>query len=149
MTEFMADDNLSMNRVNPYTATGTFGIPDNGGNYMYGDMKWKAPVESQASWDLTTDKGEFADHFNPMHLNRSGSMYLKTASVDPANSFMFPARKTQYDDGTTNWSRKIIWKNGENYTNENPFGRTESFFPIFIMLVLLLLLFIAAKILKV
>lgn len=146
MTEFLADDDLAMNRVNPYTATGTFGIPYNGNTYP--EMKWNAPVEGPATWD-TSDRNEADEHLTPLAMNRSGPMYLKTAGVDPATSFMFPARKFQYDDGTTSWSREVVWRNGENYTNENPFGRHESMFPVLVMLILLLLLFVAAKVLKV
>lgn len=146
MTEFLADDELSMNRVNPYTATGTFGISYNG--RAYPEMQWNAPAEGPATWN-TSDKNEADEHLAPLELNRSGALYLKTASKGPAPSFMYPARKFQYDDGTTSWSREIVWRNGENYTNENPFGLRESMFPIWIMLVLLLLLFVAAKVFKV
>jgi hypothetical protein len=76
-------------------------------------------------------------------------MLLKTVSVDPAPGFMYPARKFQYDDGSTSWSREYIYKNAQNYTNENPFARAESTFPILFMLILLLVLFVAAKMLKV
>jgi hypothetical protein len=147
MTEFLADDNLSMNRVNPYTATDTFGVSTNGATYP--DMQWKAPEDGPATWDASDSPPEFTEHYNPNVLNRSGAMYLKTGGVDPTTSFMFPARKVQYDDGTTSWSREVVWRNGENYTNENPFGRNESMFPLLMMLVLLLVLFVAAKVLKV
>lgn len=146
MTEFLADDELSMNRINPYTAAGTFGVSYDGATYP--DMQWNAPVDGPATWE-TSSKNEADEHLVPLALNRSGPMYLKTGGVDPAPSFMFPARKVQYDDGTTSWSREVVWRNGENYTNEPIYGRQESLFPIWIMLVLLLVVFIAAKVLKV
>jgi hypothetical protein len=147
MTEFMADDDLSMNRVNPYTATGTFGISYDGATYP--EMQWNTPVDGPATWN-TPDKNEADDHLTPLAMNTSGPMYLKTADKGPATSFMFPARKFQYDDGTTSWSRETIWRNGENYTNEKLFGQSTSMHRIFLfMMILLLVLFVAAKVLKV
>jgi hypothetical protein len=149
MTELLVNDQLSMDRVNPYTASQTFGVPYNGGDYLYPDMKWAAPDDGPASWNMPPEHPEYNDHLAPMARDRSGAMYLKTGGVDPATSFMFPARKIQYDDGTTSWSRETVWRNGENYTNEPLFGHKESLFPIWFMLILLLVIFVVAKVLKV
>ena len=150
MTEFMADDDLAINRVNPYTATNTFGVSSNGGRYP--EMQWKAPSAAagaddtgMASWD---DHEEYTDHFA---RPQSGGIYLKTGGVDPALSFMYPARKVQYDDGATSWSREIVWKNAENYTNIQPFGEMaeQSLFPVWIMRVLLAIIFIIRHLFKI
>lgn len=146
MTEFMADDDLAINRVNPYTATNTFGIPSNGGRYP--EMQWKAADDTgMASWD-DDPQPEYTGHFA---RPQSGGIYLKTGGVDPALSFMYPARKVQYDDGASSWSREIVWKNAENYTNIQPFGEMaeQSLFPVWIMLVLLAIIFIIRQLFKV
>lgn len=149
MTELLANDELSINRVNPYTASQTFGVSYNGGDYMYPDMKWNIPDEGPATWNMPPEHPEYNEHLSLGAHNESGSMYLKTGDTGPATSFMFPARKIQYDDGTTSWSRETVWRNGENYTNEQPFGRQESLLPIWIMLILLLVLFTLAKVFKI
>ena len=83
MTEFLADDELSINRVNPYTATGTFGISYDGATYP--EVQWNAPAEGPAMWDSKT-KNESDEHLAPLYVNRSGPMQLKTISKGPAPS---------------------------------------------------------------
>ena len=143
MTELLAIDELSINRVNPYTASQTFGVSYNGGDYMYPDMTWNAPADGPATWNMPPDHPEYKDHLAP---GQTAPIYLKTADYGPATSFMFPARKIQYDDGTTSWSREIIWRKDENYVD---FEKQESLFPIWIMLILLLVVLVLAKVLKV
>jgi hypothetical protein len=148
MTEFMADDDTAMNRINPYTATGTFGVSYNGGYKGPNTQTWYAPDDAPASWDVPVEKPEYLDHFGPNQLNKSGSMYLKTGDVHPATSFMFPARKYQYDDGTTSFSRETLWSNASNYVSglPNQFStKGDSLWPIILVLIVLLFIFVYRK----
>lgn len=142
MTSLLEDDVLAINRINPYTATETFGISTNG-TYK-GSLDWTYPADGPPSWQQE-EKPEYVDHFGPHVGNRSGSMYLRTGDTSPSTSFMFPARKYQYDDGTTSWSRETVWKNGENYMNQNPFARKETLFPIWLLLVIVVILLAIQK----
>ena len=148
MTEFMADDDTAMNRINPYTATGTFGVSYNGGYKGPNTQTWYAPDDTPASWTVPDEKPEYLDHFGPNQLNKSGSMYLKTGDVHPATSFMFPARKYQYDDGTTTYSRETLWGNASNYVTSLPnqfsMGR-GSMWPVILVLIALLFIFVYRK----
>ena len=74
-------------------------------------------------------------------------MYLKEGGTKPATSFLFPARKIQFDDGTTSWNREVVMMNAENYTNQNPFFKDEyaTNLPILIALILLLILFLLRR----
>ena len=144
----MADDDTAMNRINPYTATGTFGVSYNGGYKGPNTQTWYAPDDTPASWTVPDEKPEYLDHFGPNQLNKSGSMYLKTGDVHPATSFMFPARKYQYDDGTTTYSRETLWGNASNYVTSLPnqfsMGR-GSMWPVILVLIALLFIFVYRK----
>ena len=148
MTELLVDNDLAMDRINPYTATGTFGVSYNGG-YKGQQMKWRAPQEGPASWDVDAETPEYLDHMDPLYVNRSGPMMVKTGYVHPATSFMFPARKYQYDDGTTSWSRETIWKSASNYVSNLPnqfnIKSGDDLRPIIVVLVLLFIIFVLRK----
>jgi hypothetical protein len=148
MTEFMVNDDLAMDRINPYTATGTFGISYNGGYKGPNTQTWYAPDDAPASWDVPPEEPEYLDHFGPNQLNKSGPMYLKTGGIHPATSFMFPARKFQYDDGTTSYARETVWSNASNYVSNLPnqfSARGDSLWPIILVLIVLLFIFVYRK----
>lgn len=118
MTSLMIDDQLHINHINPYTATATFGVSYNGGykgplpdNVPFPVEDTNAPIDTGIPWN----------HYNPLTLNTSGNTYLKTGGTHPATSFMFPARKFQYDDGSTTFAREMITKNVENYIKPSDF----------------------------
>lgn len=140
MTEILENDQLSMNRINPYTATGTFGVSYNGGHKSTETLPWMLPRQEEV-FPAVDEPDEFKDHFDPKAIFRAPAMNLMTGSVDPATSFMFPARKYQFDDGTTSWSRETRYIDGRNYVNLPLFGATRwEMFPIVIVLVLLVIL---------
>lgn len=144
MTEILENDQLSMNRINPYTATGTFGVSYNGGYKSTEALPWMMPREEPPE---EPEEDKIQDHFDPRVTFRSPAMTNMTGSVDPATSFMFPARKIQRDDGTTTWSREVSWVDGRNYVN---FGaqRRSDLFPILLVLVLLVIVLGIQKYLK-
>ena len=144
MTEILENDQLSMNRINPYTATGTFGVSYNGGYKSTEALPWMMPREEPPE---EPEEDKIQDHFDPRFTFRSPAMTNMTGSVDPATSFMFPARKIQRDDGTTTWSREVSWVDGRNYVN---FGaqRRSDLFPILLVLVLLVIVLGIQKYLK-
>ena len=150
MTSMLLDDSLTIDQINPYTATGTFGVSYNGGDGKYEPMTWTLPGDGPAMWDVAHETPDYVNHSDPTFENRSGPMYLKEGGVNPATSFLFPARKYQFDDGTTSWGREVVMTSGENYTNANPFFRDElgNNLPIIIALILLLVLFLLSRVVK-
>ena len=148
MTEFMADNDTAMNRINPYTATATFGISYNGGYKGPNTQTWVMPEEQDASWEAPEERPEYLDHFGPNQLNKSGSMYLKTGGIHPATSFMFPARKIQHDDGSATFSRETVWRDGSNYVSNLPNQFSSlggNMWPIILVLVALLFVLMYRK----
>ena len=79
MTEFLADDDLAMNRVNPYTATGTFGIPY--------EFLWANPYQPGLSY-----------YHLPlsMHHADSGRLALRSSWEDDATWFHYSQGKVQF-----------------------------------------------------
>ena len=127
MTSLLLNDQMSMDRINPYTTTETFGVSYNGG------YKQNAPyvpvLETEVNDELMfvpsagLDEGVPKGHFNKLMLNDAGNMYLKTGGTHPATSFMYPARKYQYDDGTTSWGREILVGDAKNYVSPADFSK--------------------------
>jgi hypothetical protein len=99
----LLDDRLQIDGVNMYTATNTFGVPKGGFYKDPMDGGYTTQIdESRADDDALSDVDE---HFNPVHLNRAGAMYLNGGGSKPAPDGLYPARKYQYDNGSTSWVR--------------------------------------------
>jgi hypothetical protein len=110
-TAAMACDNLSINRINPYTWSGTYGVYSDG-------FPSTLPIDGSYITQMSNEPTEYpepppgADNQN---MDLSGSMYLKTAESSPAPFRMFPARKNEFPDGTVTWIRPDLpwsWVNG-------------------------------------
>ena len=141
MTSLLLDDDLSMNRMNPYTATDTFGISFNGGYKGIAEPGPDRP-ESPPMLEFNPRAGVPTDHFNPLTIDRAGNMYNKTGGVNPAKSFLYPARKYQFDDGSTTFGREVVLTDARNYITPDDFDdtRTGRFLLIGAMIILLILL---------
>ena len=129
MTSLMLDDSLSMNRLNPYTATDTFGVSYNGSSYPKAIQ-----VETEVDDDIMFTPGEIEkdtgvpkNHFNPLTIDRAGNTYLKTlSSANAATSFFYPARKFQYDDGSQSFEREVITTDVKNYVTPSGISDQET-----------------------
>jgi len=142
MTSLLLNDDMSMNRINPYTATQTFGISYNGGYKGVLPPDPERP-ESPAMLEFNPRVGVPTEHFNPLTLDDAGNMYLKTGGTHPATSFLYPARKYQFDDGSTTFGREIIIGDAKNYVSPADFpddiktGRTLLLGAMILLLILL------------
>lgn len=145
MTAMLEIDEMSMDRINPYTATETFGISYNGGHKSTDALPWMMPREEE---EATEEKPEYEAHFTPKHIFRAPAMTAMTGGIDPATSFMFPARKYQYDDGTTSWSHEVSYADGRNYVSGLIKGR-DSLWPIIVAMILLVVVLSFRKGLKI
>jgi hypothetical protein len=144
MTSLLLNDDMSMNRVNPYTLTQTFGVSYNGGYKGVLPPDPERP-ESPAMLEFNPRTGVPTEHFNPLTLDDAGNMYLKTGGIHPATSFLYPARKYQFDDGSTTFGREVIIGDARNYVSPADFpddiktGRTLLIGAMFLLLILLVL----------
>jgi hypothetical protein len=100
-TAAMACDDLSINRFNPYTWSGTFGVYSDG-------FPSTIPNDGSYTTEISEEPTVYTDSLmgtNDANMNLSGSMYLKTADSSPAPFRGFPVRKNEFPDGTVTWMR--------------------------------------------
>lgn len=103
-TALMVNDDLSMNRVNPFTWSGSYGVNQDGfpkNLHMDGSYTTQideTPMETSGRPDLD----------NEMNFDFAGGMYLKASESKPAPFRPFPARKYEYADGTVTWRRPYL-----------------------------------------
>lgn len=151
MTSLLARDDVSINRINPYTATQVFGVSYNGGKYKDGVLRIETEVDDDIMFPggpVDKDTGVPRDHFNSRELDDAGNRYLGTGGVHPATSFMYPARKYQYDDGSTNFSREVVLADAKNYVTPDDFRVSDRDMMRFLLigvLIALLLMLIQSK----
>jgi len=144
MTSLLINDDMSMNRINPYTLTQTFGVSYNGG-YKGTLAPDPERPESPAMLEFNPRAGVPTEHFNPLTIDDAGNMYLKTGGIHPATSFLYPARKYQFDDGSTTFGREVIIGDAKNYVSPADFpddaqtGRTLVLGAMVLLLILLVL----------
>lgn len=100
-TAAMACDDLAINRFNPYTWSGTFGVYSDG-------FPSTIAIDGSYTTEISEEPTVYADSLagaNDANMNLSGPMYLKTAESSPAPFRGFPARKNEFPDGTVSWMR--------------------------------------------
>lgn len=100
-TAAMVDDALSINRFNPYTWSGTYGVYSDGfPSTLTIDGSYTTQID-----DKPTQYPEPPPGALNQNMDLSGPMYLKTAQTSPAPFRGFPARKNEFPDGTVTWFR--------------------------------------------
>jgi hypothetical protein len=101
----MIDDRLQIDRFNPTTWTGDFGINKDGFRKdVFIDGSYTRAID-----ETPTDYADDLDvNLKPRDL--SGNVHLKTISPNYAPHGAFPTRKFEYSDGTVTWFRpEVPW----------------------------------------
>jgi len=107
----MIDDRLQIDKFNPTTWTGDFGINTDGfRNDLFMDGSYTTGIDE-----------------TPMRMNdvipimnstdNAGNMKLKTAAPSVAPYMLFPARKLEYSNGRITWRRPELpwsWETGRS-----------------------------------
>ena len=133
-TAWMINDDLAINKFNPYTWSGTYGVPTDG-------SKWKSDgtytVEIDERPTVYTDANPALKDFNPVHLMRSGPMYLKEMPGKAAPPFNgFPARKYEFDNGVTTWNRPDLSRGSRaEYAFQEPRAKTWDLWLVLLILI--------------
>jgi hypothetical protein len=103
-TALMRNDELAMNRVNPFTWSGSYGVNNNGfpkNLHMDGSYTTQideTPMETSGRPDID----------NEANFDFAGGMYLKVSESKPAPFRPFPARKYEFSDGRVSWRRPYL-----------------------------------------
>lgn len=123
-TSALACDVLSINRINPYTWSETYGVGHDG---------FPSTIPIDGSWTNEIDETpmiypEMPDGGDGQNMDLSGSMYLKTASDNPAPFMGFPARKMEFSDGRVTWYRPGLVQGAEPPTQWGSARAVKKFF---------------------
>ena len=136
-TAAMVDDALSINRFNPYTWSGTYGLYSDGfPSTLSIDGSYTTQISNEPTQYPEPPPGS-ADQ----NMDLSGPMYLKTAETSPAPFRGFPARKNEFPDGTVTWYRPgqpWSWMGGR-HARDDTWTANKGFPDLLIWLVLAVL----------
>jgi hypothetical protein len=117
-TALLLNDDMSMNRINPYTLTGTYGVPVDGSHWV-SDGTYTTPYYSGESTIGAIDTNRDLKNFDVMALNDASNMWFNTMPGKPvAPSTPFPARKYQNWDGNLSW---VLPEGNYNYVYDRGF----------------------------
>ena len=133
-SNLMIDDRLQIDKFNPTTWTGDFGIPHDGfPKNLFIDGSYTRAIDEKP-----VDYGDDLDsNLKPRDL--SGNVYLKTIDPNYAPHGAFPTRKYEYSDGKVTWYRPELpwcWMNGGDQKS-GPFKLTKGMRQTLILLVIL------------
>jgi hypothetical protein len=100
-TALMINDDVSINRFNPYTWSGTYGVPVDGSHWL-SDGTYTVQYDDMPSPPI--DPNRDLKDFNPVHVFRSGPVMVDEMPGRPVAPFpLFPARKYEYNNGDLTW----------------------------------------------
>jgi len=138
-TAAMACDALSINRINPYTWSGTYGVYSDG-------FPSTIPIDGTYTTEISEVETVYTDPLsgtNNQNMDLSGPMYLKTVDSSPAPFRGFPSRKNEFPDGTVSWYRPgqpWSWMGGKKATDDTWTASVDKGQGILIWLVLLVII---------
>jgi hypothetical protein len=136
----MISDDLAINRFNPYTWSGTYGVPSDGSKWQ-SDGTYTVEIDERPT--VYTDSNADLKDFNPVHVMRSGPMYLEEMPGQPAAPFNgFPARKYEFDNGVVTWNRPDLARGtrGE-YAFQAPRAKTWDLWVVLAALLIAVLIY--------
>ena len=100
----MIDDRLQIDKFNPTTWTGDFGINKDGFRKdLFMDGSYVSGVD-----ETPMQMNDVIPVMNSTDL--AGNTYLKTAAPSVAPYGTFPARKFEYSNGRITWRRPQLWR---------------------------------------
>lgn len=99
----MRDDRLQIDRFNPTTWTGDFGINSGG-------FRKDAFIDGSYTTAIDEAPTDYTDDLALKPRDLSGNVYLKTIDPNYAPHAEFPTRKMEFSDGRVTWFRpELPW----------------------------------------
>lgn len=139
----MLDDRLQIDRFNPTTWTGDFGINKDG---------FRKDLFIDGSYTTAIDEKP-VDYSDDLDMNLkprdlSGNVHLKTIDPNYAPHGAFPTRKFEYSDGTVTWYRPMLPWNwmGRDGQKTGLFKIKKN--PLLIIIILVLVFYILSRLKK-
>ncbi len=148
----LVDDRLSMDRINPYTLTGTFGVPTDGMYKTPLDGSYVTEMDPSPDDPASTFPDDTPQHFAPSRINMAGGMVAQTVSGEGNAPYaLYPARKYQYIDGSVSFVRPGMEGSGDNdlyYEDRYQVAKWDKDTLIVLLVALAAVLFVFRKNLK-
>jgi hypothetical protein len=140
----MISDDLAINRFNPYTWSGTYGVPSDGSKWQ-SDGTYTVEIDERPT--VYTDSNADLKDFNPVHVMRSGPMYLEEMPGQPAAPFNgFPARKYEFDNGVVTWNRPDLARGTRcEYAFQAPRAKTWDLWVVLAALLIAVLIYMRMR----
>jgi hypothetical protein len=111
----MINDRLQIDRFNPTTWTGDFGINHDG-------FRKDVFIDGSYTTGIDPTPVDYSDDLQNKPFDLSGNVNLKTINPNYAPHDAFPTRKYEYSDGTVTWYRPELpwgWMNGGGGARES------------------------------
>ena len=139
----MIDDRLQIDKFNPTTWTGDFGINKDG-------FRKDLFIDGSYTRAIDEEPVDYRDDLDPNLKPRdlSGNVHLKTISPNYAPHDAFPTRKFEYSDGTVTWYRPALpwsWMGKGGVFGSVKLSREMRVLAILVIIVLVLYLFTRIK----
>lgn len=143
-TAWMISDDLAINKFNPYTWSGTYGVPTDGSKWQ-SDGTYTVEIDERPT--VYTDSNADIKDFNSVDLMRSGPMYLKEMPGQPAAPFNgFPARKYEFDNGVVTWNRPDLARGARGeYAFQEPRAKTWDLWLVLAALLIAVLIYMRMR----
>ena len=106
----MINDRLQIDRFNPTTWTGDYGINHDG-------FRKDVFIDGSYTTGIDPTPVDYSDDLKNKPFDLSGNVNLKTINPNYAPHGAFPTRKFEYSDGTVTWYRPRLpwrWMGAEN-----------------------------------
>lgn len=139
----MIDDRLQIDKFNPTTWTGDFGVNKDG-------FRKDLFIDGSYTTAIDEEPVDYSDDMDPNLKPRdlSGNVHLKTISPNYAPHGAFPTRKMEYSDGTVTWYRPALpwcWMGGGNQGGSLRMLKKN---PLLLLVILVLVFYILSRIKK-
>ena len=123
----MVNDRLAINKINPTSWTGDFGINHDGFRKdLFMDGSYVSGIDETP--------GETTEELTTKPMDLAGNVYLKTVYPSPAPTQIYPARKFEYSDGVVSWVRpQQPWLWMQSTRTQKMFSRIITILFIFVI----------------
>lgn len=139
----MIDDRLQIDKFNPTTWTGDFGVNKDG-------FRKDLFIDGSYTTAIDEEPVDYSDTLDPNLKPRdlSGNVHLKTISPNYAPHGAFPTRKMEYSDGTVTWYRPLLpwcWMGGKSQGGGLKVLKKN---PLLLLIILVIVFYILSRIKK-
>jgi len=137
----MIDDRLQIDKFNPTTWTGDFGVPKDG-------FRKDLFIDGSYTTAIDEEPTDYSDDLALKPKDLAGNMYLKTISPNYAPHGAFPTRKFEYSDGNVTWYRPLLPWSWMGKGDQGLLGGKRGRDALLILFILVLVFYILSRLKK-